>query len=89
MKGCLYGIAGVVMTAPSQLWQRCFRAGQRLAICWLKGATLPFQSSVEMAVRATPFQSRALVERAMMIGVSKQNAAVKWQPFQSNRAYAT
>jgi hypothetical protein len=67
----------------------------------LKGATLPFQSSVERGSDNYPFQARrpsvavemtepplfkqwAPVKRAMMISVSKQRAAVKWQPFPSN-----
>lgn len=86
---------------PSQLWQgfqskapsvRCYRPpfqSKGRPVERGHGAGKPFQSSVERAVRATPFQSRALVERAMMISVSKQSTAVKWQPFQSNRASAT
>jgi hypothetical protein len=77
-------IAGMALPAPSQLWQRCFRAGQRLAICWLKGATLPFQSSVEMA-EPPLFNRGAPLERAMMISVSKQGTAVKRQPFSNKR----
>ena len=96
MKGCLYGIAGMAMPAPSQLWQG-FQSKAPSVRCYRP----PFQSSVERGSDNYPFQARrpsvavemtepplfkqwALVERVMMISVSKQSAAVKWQPFQSN-----
>jgi hypothetical protein len=71
-------IAGMALPAPSQLWQG-FQSKAPSVKCYRP----PFQSSVEMA--GPPLFNRgAPLERAVMISVSKQSAAVKWQPFPSN-----